>query len=88
MRDIDIFGVAAIEMYERSLRGVAYTLSASIGREYDGGVTIGDSLLVEMNLTYDQLTQENADKFIKAVEEAFASYSFSQGDKEIEVKAD
>lgn len=88
LHDITIFGTAAIEMYERSLRGVAYTLSASIGREYDGGDTIGDYLSVQMDLDYDQLTQENADKFIKAVEDAFASYSFSHGDNRINVKAD
>lgn len=88
LRDMNLWGVAAIEMYERSLRGVAYTLSASIGREYDGGDTIGNYLSVKMDLDYGQLTKENADKFIKAVEDAFANYSFNQGDKEINVKAD
>lgn len=41
-----------------------------------------------MDLTSEQFTKENADKFFAAVEEAFANYSFDNGDKKIEVKAD
>lgn len=86
--DMNLWGVAVIEMYERSLRGVAYTLSAFIGREYDGGDTIGNYLSVKMDLDYGQLTQENADKFLAEVKKQFETYSFSEGDKEISVEAD
>ena len=83
-----LVGEASILFVTRGWRNSDYSLHASIFRHYDAGSVIDGELRVTMNLSSDQLTQENADKFIKAVEEAFASYSFSQGDKDIEVKAD
>lgn len=88
LNDSTIVGIASIEIKERSLRGVDYTLTARIIREEDGGGVMGDTLEVEMNLTVDQLTQANADKFLNAVQEKFGSYSFSDGDESINIDAE
>lgn len=88
LQDMSLWGVAAIELRERAFRGVDYTLAASLGREYDGGDTIGDSLYITMDLSVSQLTQANADKFLVEVKKQFETYSFSDGDKEISVEAD
>lgn len=88
LSDSTIVGFASIEMKERSLRGVDYTLTARITREDDSGDVMGDTLEIEMNLTADQLTQVNADKFLNAVQEKFGSYSFSDGDESINIDAE
>ena len=88
LNDSTIVGIASIEIKERSLRGVDYTLTARIIREDDSGDVMGNTLEVEMNLTADQLTQANADKFLNAVQEKFGSYSFSDGDESINIDAE
>lgn len=88
LQNMNLWGVAVIELRERAFRGVDYTLTASLGREYDGGDTIGDSLYITMDLSTSQLTQANAAKFLAEVKKQFETYSFSEGDKEISVEAD
>ena len=85
---LEIFAYAEIMLYSRNSDRDEYTLIARISRSFDYtyGRNPQDDLNIEMDLTSEQFTKENADKFFAAVEEAFANYSFSQGDKEINVK--
>lgn len=89
----DIFADAEIWLYSGDKgsfgdRGT-YTLHCRINRSFNhNGINPEDDLDVSMKLDASQLTQENADKFFAAVEDALANYTFSQGYKEIEVKAD
>lgn len=88
LRDTTIVGTATISMRERSFRGVSYTLSAMIVRYADDGDVMGDTLNIDMDLTSDQLTKANAAKFLAEVKKQFETYSFSDGDKEINVEAE
>jgi hypothetical protein len=67
---------------------VDYTLSARIFRQFEDGGGIDSVMEVEMNLTADQLTQANAEKFLSAVQDKFGSYSFSDGDESINIDAE
>ena len=87
LQEVHLWGIASIEMKSRSLRGINYTLSATIDRSIDGGEAIDEGLEVEMNLTLDQLTEANARKFLTVVEHKLMSYSFSDGDESLKVNA-
>ena len=86
----DIFAYAEIMLYSRESRNNRYTLHGRISRSFDYtyGRNPEDDLDVVMELTEEQMTQANADKFLSAVEEAFANYSFKDGYKEINVEAE
>jgi len=88
LTDTTVYGTASIKFAERSLRGVDYTLSARIFRQFEDGDGIDSVMEVEMNLTADQLTQANAEKFLSAVQDKFGSYSFSDGDESINIDAE
>ena len=86
---LEIFVYAEIMLYSGSDHRNEYTLIARISRSFDYtyGRNPQDDLNIEMDLTSEQFTKENADKFFEVVEDAFANYSFDDGDKEVEVKA-
>ena len=84
----EIFAYAEIFLYSRDSSEGRYILYGRVSRSFDYtyGRNPKDDLEVSMEFTSsDQLTEENANKFLDAVEEAFANYGFHEGKKEIEV---
>lgn len=83
-----LVGEASILFVTRGWRNSDYSLHASIFRHYDAGSVIDGKLRVTMDLSSDQLTQANADKFLAEVKKQFETYSFEDGYKEITVEAE
>lgn len=83
----DIFAYAEIWLYDF---GREHTLHGRISRSFD--YTYGrdpeDDLDVVMELTEEQMTQANADKFLAEVKKQFETYSFKDGYKEINLEAE
>lgn len=84
----EIFAYAEIFLYSRDSSEGRYILYGRVSRSFDYtyGRNPKDDLEVSMEFTSsDQLTEENANKFLDAVKTAFAEYSFKDGYKEISV---
>lgn len=83
----EIFAYAEIWLYNFVNE---HTLHGRISRSFD--YTYGrdpeDDLDVVMELTEEQMTQANADKFLAEVKKQFETYSFKDGYKEINVEAE
>ena len=84
----DIFAEASVLLY-RGRYGYELTglISRSFDYEYGSAASFKDDMSLQMVLTDEQLTEENAEAFLKEFESRVAEYQFSDGIKEYTLTA-
>lgn len=85
--DMTVYAYANIG-FDRNYNGT-YTLIGKLSRsfDYNYGQNPEDELVVAMELTPDQFTSENAERFLNSCKEEFENYSFTDGYKKVDVPA-